>query len=303
MFALTHSLSADSITAPLGRDLRLTFRYSSSMSRAVIAIPHAATALPEELRPRLADHVNENYLRRFSDVDTDKTYSLPNVRTVRFGWSRYLVDPNRAEHQMSSGGVVPIDCFDLRSLYRPGHEPSDDERRMRVAQYHRPYHLEVNEAIQQKETAFFIDGHSMAGVAPPRTLNPGELRPDAVISNLGNSNGNPAPGTPFLTCPPDLCRFAAQRLAHWMREIPIPEGPEANALQGQVNLNTPFPGGYGVRTHASPSRGIPGVQLELNQKLWVDEATFIEIPGRIEWMRTVLTHWIDDVVERRLSEP
>ena len=272
------------------------------MSGAVIAIPHAATVLPDALASRLAEHVDSAYLRGGSDIDTDKVYSLPNVRSVRFAWSRYLVDPNRAEHQTSSGGVVPVDCFDLRALYRPGHEPDNGERRERVAQYHRPFHLAVNEEVRKSETVFFVDGHSMAGIAPLRTLNPGQVRPDAVLGNLGDSEGNPAPGTPFLSCPPQLCRFAGERLAHWMTQIPLPDGPTANGLQGRVNLNTPFPGGYGVRTHASPSRGIPGLQLELNQKLWVDEETFIEIPGRIDWIRTVLSHWIDDVVEQRLSK-
>ena len=271
------------------------------MSRTVIAIPHAATALPTELQERLGDHVNEDYLRRFSDVDTDKLYALPNVRAVHFEWSRYLVDPNRAEHQMSSGGVVPIDCFDLRALYRPGHEPDDEERKERVRRYHRPYHLEVNRQVRDAQTAFFIDGHSMAGVAPPRTANPGEPRPDAVLSNLGDANGNPTPGTPFLSCPPSLCRYAGERLGHWMQKIPLPPGPQQNQLQRRITLNTPFPGGYGVRTHTSPSRGIPGVQLELNQQLWVDEESFVPIPGRIDWIREVLSHWIEDLIERRLD--
>jgi len=99
-----------------------------------------------------------------------------------------------------------------------------------------------------------------------------------------------------------MCRFAAARLKHWMTAVAIPDGPPESSLQGRVNLNTPFPGGYGVRTHASPSRGIPGIQLELNQRLWVDEETFREIPGRIDWMREVLEHWIDDIVERRAGE-
>ena len=279
----------------------MTVRYPQLMARAVISIPHAGTAVPKGLWPRLAAHVDDGYLRRFSDVDTDKIYSIPNARWVRFEWSRYLVDPNRAEQQTSSGGVVPIDTFDRQPLYLAGEEPGDDERRQRVLQYHRPFHSQVSEQVNRPETTFFIDGHSMAGIAPLRTDNPGELRPDAVLSNLGNSDGDPTPGTPFLSCPPDLCRFAAQRLKHWLGEISAPPGPPEGAVQGQVNLNTPFPGGYGVRTHAAPAKGIPGIQLELNQSLWVDEQTFVEIPGRVDWMREVLQHWLDDVVEYRLS--
>jgi len=272
------------------------------MPRVVISIPHASLAVPEDIRARFGSHIDEDYLRRFSDVDTDKIYSLPNTRWVCFPWSRYVVDPNRAEHQTSSGGVVPIDCFDLRPLYLDGQEPSLEERRQRVLHYHRPHHEQVNLEVSKPETRFFIDGHSMAGIAPLRTANPGEQRPDAVLSNLGNAEGNPAPGTPFLSCPPDLCRFVAARLQHWMEELPLPPGPPESRLQGRVNLNTPFPGGYGVRTHAAPSKGVPGIQLELNQSLWIDEKTFDAIPQRIDWMRSVLIHWIDDVTQRRNDE-
>jgi len=271
------------------------------MARVVIAIPHSGTAVPGEIQARFAAHVDDTYLRQFSDVDTDKVYSLANVRSVRFEWSRYLVDPNRAEKQTSSGGVVPHNCFDLKELYKPGQEPDAQEAHSRILHYHRPYHLRVDKQEQHADTLFFIDGHSMAAVAPPRTDNPGEFRPDAVLSNLGDAEGNPTPGTPFLSCPPDLCRFAAQRLHHWMAEISPPPGPDRAQVQGRVTLNTPFPGGYGIRSHATPSSGVPGIQLELNQGLWVDEQDFIEIPGRIDWIRTILERWVDEIVERRLE--
>jgi N-formylglutamate amidohydrolase len=280
----------------------LRIRYSSFMPRVVISIPHASLAIPDDIRARFARHINEDYLRRFSDIDTDKIYSLPNARWVRFPWSRYVVDPNRAEQQTSSGGVVPIDCFDWKPLYLEGQEPGAEERRQRVLRYHRPHHLLVNSEVRKPETSFFVDGHSMAGVAPPRTANPGEKRPDAVLSNLGDSEGNPTPGTPFLSCPPDLFRYAADRLGYWMAELPLSPGPAESSLQGRVNLNTPFPGGYGVRTHAAPSKGIPGIQMELNQSLWIDEVSYKAIPGRIDWMRSVLIHWIDDITQRRSDE-
>jgi hypothetical protein len=42
---------------------------------------------------------------------------------------------------------------------------------------------------------------------------------------------------------------------------------------------------------------MPGVQLELNQRLWADEATGQPLPGRIEWLQSVVEHFVSDITE------
>ncbi len=247
--------------------------------------------MPAGLEPPFVPHVNEHFLRSQSDAFTDRVYSVPGVRTVRYEWSRFVVDPNRAPHQQTEGGVVPVTDFSDRPLYPAGGEPTAEQVADRVERYHRTFHDTVADAVSDPQTRFFIDGHSMAGDPPVRSPDYGTHRPDAVISNIGDGHGNPSPGTPFLTCSPDLTRWLAERLTWWMRAIPAPEAGSRAAVTGDVWLNNPFRGGYGVRTHAALHRGLPGVQLELNQRMWADEETFRPLHRRIPWIREVLRSW------------
>jgi len=274
------------------------------MAAIFIAIPHAAVALPEDLKPAFLPHVDEAFLRTQSDVFTDQVYSIDEVRNARYPWSRFVADPNRAERQTSEGGVVPLLDFDLEPLYAEGGEPSTEECLERIARYHRPYHEDVARAVADPRTRFFVDGHSMASSAPRRSLDHGKHRPDAVVSNRGDDYGNPTPAKPFLTCQPILARFAANRLSHWLTSIPAPRAPNAIKPTGEVWLNDPFRGGYGVRSHSAPNKGLPGIQLELKQGLWCDETCFEPIPDRIEWMRTVMSAWVLDLsAHLEASEP
>ena len=110
------------------------------MAAIVLAIPHAAVTLPEDVEPAFRPHVDEDFLRTQSDAFTDLVYSIDEVRNVSFPWSRFVTDPNRAERQSSEGGVVPLLDFDLQALYPEGGEPTPEQCAQRVQQYHRPYH-------------------------------------------------------------------------------------------------------------------------------------------------------------------
>lgn len=271
------------------------------MSAIVIAVPHAGVAWPEELKERLLPHVTEHHLLTHSDAFTDRVYGVPGVRAVCYGWSRFLVDPNRAPRQVSEGGVVPHTDFDESPLYRSGMEPDEEERDRRVARYHRPFHGRIAEQVRDSRTRFYVDAHSMAGTPPIRSFDCGRTRPDATISNLGDTMGNPSPGTPFLTCRPELARWLAERLRHHLLALPAPAVGSRARITGEVWQNNPFPAGYGVRTHTAP--GLPGVQLELNQRMWTDEDTFAPLPRRIPWVREVVRRWAADVTARLASQP
>ncbi len=279
------------------------------MSSVVIAIPHAATALPPEVRAGYLPHVTRRFLRSQSDVDTDEVYTLRNVRTVRYRWSRFLADPNRGELQENEGGVVPQFDFDGAPIYPAGGEPGGEEQWRRVVRYHRPYHARVALAVADPRTRFFIDAHSMAATAPRRSPDFGRERPDAVLSNRGDFEGlgvegnfvasDPTRGGGELSCPAAFVKELTDRLAYHLGRFAVPHLDRGRRPTTEVRINDPFPGGHGVRTHARPNGGIPGIQLELNQGLWVDSETWEQIPGRMEWIKRVMTAWIDDVVRLR----
>jgi len=271
------------------------------MSAVFIAIPHSAIEVPPDVRRHLLPHVDDHFLRSMSDAYTDLVYSLPTVRWERFPWSRFVADPNRGEAQNNEGGVVPSTDFAEEPLYPPRYMPDEQERQRRVELYHRPYHERLAAAVSDTETRFYLDGHSMAGEGPVRSPDAGQRRPDAVLSNMGDHDGNPAPGLAFLTCPPDLTRRLADSLSRHLVGKPAPDAGPKHAVTGEVRINDPFPAGYGVRRHARPNKGLPGMQIELNQRLWCDEDTWHVIPERVDWIRHVLMDWIAEL-EQILGE-
>ncbi len=265
------------------------------MARIVIAIPHGSIATPPDLDPPFAGHVDASFLRRESDAWTGEIYDIEGTRIVRYPWHRFVADPNRSERQRDEGGVVPDLDFELRRLYQPGVELTPAQRMRRVETHHRPYHELVQLAVADPSTRFFLDGHSMAEYGPLRGPDPGQRRPDAVLSNLGDPDGEPLGEGAPLSCPPALVRWMSERLRHHLLTIPAPRHDADDEPEGDVWINEPFPGGYGVVTHADVAQDVPGLQVEFSQRLWLDADSFEPLEGRVAWMNRVATAWCRDI--------
>ena len=265
------------------------------MAKVLIAVPHAGVVLPPEVRERVLPHVDTAFLLGQSDMFTDKIYAVPGADNYVFPWSRIAVDPNRFEGQTSEGGIVPVVDFDSRALYPEDRGPTEVECQQLIERYHRPYHAGLAACIESGSYTFFIDGHSMMATAPVRSPDFGVPRPDACVSNCGDLQGERVPGGRPLVCSPELTRFVQGRLAHWLVALPAPEVKGAALPTGEVGLNTPFLGGHGVRTHARPDGGMPGLQVELKQRLWADETTGQPLPGRVAWLQSALAGLVADI--------
>ena len=136
-------------------------------------------------------------------------------------------------------------------VYRDGQAPDDAEIAARVATYWAPYHAALQEELQRIRTAHgrvvLWEGHTIRG-SDLAFLFEGRL-PDL---NLGTSSG--------ASCSPALQArlegvLAAQREFDWV-------------------ANGRFKGGYITRHYAAPADGIDAVQLEMSQRLYMDEDTF-----------------------------
>lgn len=158
-------------------------------------------------------------------------------------FTRLLVDPNR-----------PPEAPDLFLEQAEGRrvalnrDLTDAERRGRVARYHRPLHAAIDRVAESCRPALLVAIHSFTPVwdGVPREVEVGVLHSDQ----------------------PELA-------ARWAEELRAGSDYE-------VRINEPYSGErqliYSVYTHAQTG-GMPGLELELNQRLLIDRDSRAALTG------------------------
>lgn len=220
----------------------------------LISLPHDGTALPDELRPRLTASA-----QAVPDTDWHVARLYGFARELGASilipyWSRYLVDLNRSPDDASlypgqnSTGLCPLLQFDGEPVYLPGREPDAAETRVRVNRYWRPYHdalaAELARLRHEHGRVVLWEGHSIRSRLP--FLFEGQL----PAFNLGTVGGS--------SCSPAL----AQQLATVLR---AQDGWD-HVVDGR------FRGGYITRQYGQPAAGVDAIQLELAQRVYMDES-------------------------------
>lgn len=223
----------------------------------LVSLPHDGSAIPDELAARMAPES-----RRAPDTDWHVARLYEFARELGASvlvprYSRYVVDLNRPPDDTSlypgqnTTGLCPAVRFDGAPVYLDGQAPSPDEVAARVERYWRPYHGALQDELARLRTAHgrvtLWEGHSIRGSDLP-FLFPGRL-PDL---NLGTAAG--------ASCAPGLQQrleavLAAQTRYDWV-------------------ANGRFKGGYITRHYGDPAGGIDAVQLEISQRIYMDEASF-----------------------------
>jgi N-formylglutamate deformylase len=231
-----------------------THRLQRGSSPLVISVPHAGTAVPEPLVPRLTPpalalpdtdwHVPELY-----DFAAARGASLIVAR-----YTRYLIDLNRPpdDAALYSGapqtGLCPTLSFAGEPLYRDGLALSAAEIAQRRIAYWQPYHAALRALLEETRArcgyALLLDGHSIRSVVP--RLFAGRL-PDI---NVGTHAGR--------SCAPSLSEALRARLMATPRWTHVFDGR--------------FKGGYITRHYGQPAAGLHAVQIELAQCAYMDEA-------------------------------
>lgn len=247
----------------------------------IVSIPHAGTRVPDIVRGNVA--LTDADVRRYTDLYTDRIFSIPDVHLVCNAISRVIVDVNRApddiahEHELAAEGVVVLTTWDGRTVYRT--EPSTAQTDQLIRECHDPYHEAIDAAIPHAR--FLFDCHSYLPVGPKLKADSGVQRPDV---NIGNMN--------FSTCTREHTVF--------VRDFFADHGYS-------VAVNFPYAGKYILGHHCHrrriPGFLVPGMQLELNQGLYVDEATLEPIPGRIEEFQRIFIRLVDAVAEAFCETP
>lgn len=222
----------------------------------LVSVPHDGTTVPDDIAARLTDSA-----RRVPDTDWHIAHLYAFARDLGASmivpkYSRYVVDLNRSEDDVSlypgqnTTGLCPIVQFSGDPVYRDGQQPTPEEIGQRVDCYWRPYHGalrgELDRIRSRHGHVLLWEGHSIKGELP--FLFEGRL-PDL---NLGTANGK--------SCSPKMQLRTETILA----------------AQSQYDyiVNGRFKGGYITRNYGDPANGIDAVQLEISQRIYMDEESF-----------------------------
>lgn len=235
----------------------------------VLDSPHSGTRFP----PDFGAAVTDFDLRDGEDCFIDQLY-LPatvfGVPLLAAQFPRTYLDPNR------HAGDIDLDLLD--GDWPHAHVPSgkhrigkaliwrtlDDgrpiyDRRLtveevaaRIERCHRPYHGELARLFDDAHTrfgcVFHINCHSMPDVGGKMGEGgAGRRRADFV---LGDRDGS--------TCAPEFTTHVADVL---------------RGLGYRVAINDPYKGVELVRAFSDPARGRHSLQVEINKRLYMDEAT------------------------------
>ena len=149
------------------------------------------------------------------------------------------------------------------------------EVRRRIEQCWRPYHQAVEQAIDAAHArhgySIHLNCHSMPAIASAYSTDfPGLVHADFVIGDRDGSTANPA-----------LTRYLCELL---------------RGLGYDVSYNHPYKGVELLRRYGKPEQQRHGIQVEINRKLYMDEAT-LETTANFATLRGHLRQ----VVERLLA--
>ena len=229
------------------------FNFYEGTSPLLVSVPHDGIHLPPDIRARMTPAA-----AALPDTDwhVAELYSFARelgASMLVANYSRFVVDLNRpaTDEALYAGqvatGLCPLQTFAGEAIYTS--TPVDaDEVSARVERYWRPYHEKISSTLarirERHGVALLWDAHSIASVVP--RLFDGEL-PEL---NLGTNGGR--------SCAPEI----AERVA----------GVAAASDYSHV-VNGRFQGGYITRHYGDPGNNVHAMQLELAQRVYLNEET------------------------------
>lgn len=239
----------------------------------VLDSPHSGTVYPEDFRPAC----DIATLRRAEDTHVEKLYAFApemGAAWIEAHFPRSYLDANRDTTELDTAlldgpWTEPLST-DPRVLSKvrlgkglvwkltdEGLPIYDrllgvDEVRARIDNCWRPYHAAVAEAIDAAHArhgySIHINCHSMPAVAGSHATDfPGLAHADFVIGDRDGSTADPA---------------LSQSICEHLR-----------ARGYSVDYNHPYKGVELVRRHGRPAGHRHSIQVEVNRRLYMDEAT------------------------------
>jgi N-formylglutamate deformylase len=256
----------------------------------LVSIPHTGVEVPEAVAGRFAS----NDVAALPDTDwhLHTLYDfvpLLGAWTVYARYSRYVVDLNRSPDGAAlypgrqETGLVPLSTFRSRPIYRRGEEPTHHEVAARREQFWAPYHAELQTRLSALRERFgyalLWDAHSITSRVP--LFFEGELS-GLVLGDVDGTSAHPAIADAVL-------RAVSTSPYRWTR-------------------NTPFKGGYITRAYGRPHERIHALQLEMGQRLYMQEEPPFAYDGALAQklrltLGAVLSRFVDAGRTWHLSTP
>ncbi len=264
-----------------------TVTYHAGTTPLVLDSPHSGVDYPDDF----GHACDLATLRRAEDTHVEKLYDFApalGVAWIEAHFPRSYLDANRDTTEIDTGlldapwphpvasdpavlskvrlgkGLIWRCTDDGVPLYQ--RQLSVAEIEQRIARCWQPYHAAVAQAIDAAHArhgySLHINCHSMPAVASSHATDfPGLVHADFVIGNRDGQTASPA-----------LIAW----MGDWLRE------------QGySVALNHPYKGVELVRRYGEPARHRHSVQLEINRRLYMDEATLAVHDGFVPLQATL----------------
>jgi N-formylglutamate deformylase len=247
----------------------------------LVSTPHCSGHLPYWILDRmLKTGESEASLRRriFKEGDpfTDAIFHIPDAEVIlNAPASRFTADLNRDRGEQGENGVIKLTDFERRPFYPTGYSISPEEKELRLSLYYDPYHLALKKYLAGGKIKFFMDGHSMTAKGPAMGPDQGKSRPAICIGNFGDGQGERKVGP--TSCSAKLARHLRDKMEELLHDVIVDSG-----LTKGVSLNQPFAGGFILEKYSAPPFSVPGIMIEVNRALYLNEDTLEPIPGRIE---------------------
>ncbi|WP_018549410.1 N-formylglutamate amidohydrolase [Streptomyces sp. LaPpAH-108] len=247
-------------------------------SPVLLHVPHAARALPDEVRAGLVldDTALARELDHLTDAHTDmlaeRAAELASVRPWRFvnRLSRLVVDPERFPDEREEMLAVGMGAVYTRTTRREPLRPEPADAGPLVERYFRPYAEAMTRAaagrLAATGRAVVIDVHSYPTKPLPYELHQDGPRPAVCLGT-----------DPFHT-PPELTGAARAAFARC----------------GDVGLDSPFSGTYVPLAHYGVDRRVSALMVEIRRDTYMTEPGGPAGPG-LEQLADALAELVDTV--------
>ncbi len=236
----------------------------------LVSIPHASLFVPQKIRSNFL--LTEFDLKNISDTYTDKIFEVPNAHILIGEISRLVCNLNRSpdgieeEHEHR---VTTMVSPDGQKIFQRPLTPV--EVSWLIKKYHHPFHRAIKSIMKERRIKFFIDGHSMWSTRPKSMYGNTEPRADVCLGNRE-----------FTTCTGEQTEF--------IRDFFLNCGYS-------VKINNPYSGKYNVGYHCHRD-GVPGIQIEFNRKIFMDEENLDAISEKIYKLNKEMERLVDKLAEK-----